>query len=349
MIAAAAAAALAWGAGGSLSGPASRPGDTAVARWKGGARAAVSITMDDGYASQWRSMPALLASRGFAGTFFVVTEWIEAEGLWPRWREVAEAGHEIGSHGHTHAPFTRLSPAQLAEEMAGSRRRIQEALGPAHGRTLAYPQSSASRSLAQAAARAGYEAARTGGTAFNPATPDDLFRVESLHPVSGTPLHEMNLWVDEIRSRGGWLVVGVHGIADPDRPSSPTQEGWEPIPLERYVAFVDHIAAAGSDLWVAPFGEVARYVRARDAAAAAAAGPVSAREIVVLLRGEEGGPPLTLETAVPDGWAEVRVETAGGGEAVLPARRDGGVRKVLYAAAAPARVRLTPAALAAVP
>ncbi|MGH9868734.1 MAG: polysaccharide deacetylase family protein [Candidatus Polarisedimenticolia bacterium] len=321
-------------------------GRTTPLRWKNGAQAAISVTMDDGYASQWRFMSSLLASRGFAGTFFIVTGWVDSEDHWARWKEVADAGHEIGSHGMTHKPLSGMKPSQLAAELEGSRRRIQERLGAAHGRTLAYPQSTATPELASAAARAGYDAARTGGIAYTPPTPDDFHRIPSLHPLTSTPLWEMNSWVDDIREKGGWLVVGVHGIADPDAPVSPTQEGWEAIPVERYVAFVDHMAAAGNEVWVAPFGQVARYIRGRDAVRASTRS-VSADALQISLNGPPGGTELTFETTVPASWAEVTV--TGGrkdDQAPRPTRPEKGARVVRFSAAPPASVVIRPTALA---
>ena len=318
------------------------PGRTIATPWKNGARATVSITMDDGYASQWRFMAPLLASRGFSGTFFIVTGWVDQENLWDRWREVAEAGHEIGSHGATHTPLTGLDPEGMRREMEESRRRIRDVLGPGHGRSFAYPQSSASPEMAKLAAEAGYEAARTGGVAFAPASPADLRLVPSLHPLASTPLWEMNSWVVDIRGKGGWLVIGVHGIAEPDRAASGTQQGWEPVPGERYVALIDHIAAAGDALWVAPFGDVARYIRARDKAGATVR-RATGDTIEIALEGEAAGPAITFETIVPADWAEVTVR-AGPAEAVSVARRQGAWRIARFDAAPPAIVTITPAA-----
>ncbi len=324
-------------------GAADPPGRTVVTPWKNGARAAVSITMDDGYASQWRFMAPLLASRGFGGTFFIVTDWVDRENLWDRWREVAEAGHEIGAHGATHAPLTGMDAQTMKREMEESRLRIRDVLGPDHGRSFAYPQSSASPEMAKAAADAGYEAARMGGVAFAPATPADLRLVPSLHPLSSTPLWEMNSWVDDIRGKGGWLVIGVHGIAEPGREATETQQGWEPVPGERYVALIDHIAAARDDLWVAPFGEVARYIRAR-AGAGATVRRATGKRIEIAVEGEPGGPALTFETIVPADWAEVTVRAGSQEPAVSVARRLGPSRTVRFEASPPAVVTILPAA-----
>src|SRR5262245_57605715 len=123
-------------------------GATRPSPWPHGAMAAVSITMDDGYANQWRVMAPMMEKRGFRGTFFVVTDWLDAEEQWPRWRAVAAHGHEIGSHGVTHRPLTALSDRMIADELQRSRAEIQAALGPAQGLSFAFPRSAANARLA---------------------------------------------------------------------------------------------------------------------------------------------------------------------------------------------------------
>lgn len=60
-------------------------------------------------------------------TFFVVGEVVEK---YPDLiREVAEAGHEIASHGHTHTPLFDLSPGAFREELELSATAIEDATG----------------------------------------------------------------------------------------------------------------------------------------------------------------------------------------------------------------------------
>ncbi|MCC6750237.1 MAG: polysaccharide deacetylase family protein [Deltaproteobacteria bacterium] len=321
------------------------PGDTQVLTWPDGARAAVSVTMDDGYANQWRYMAPLLASRGYRGTFFLITSWMDAENLWPAWQAVAAAGHEIGSHTVNHVGLTELDAAKVKEELETSRARIQKVIGPEHGRTFGFPFSKSSAATALAVEQAGYEAARTGGEKTNPDTPQTMFLVQSRHPLAATPLAEMNGWVDEVKKSGGWLVVGVHGVVDAVQRYPASHEGWEPVPLERYVAFVDHLAAAGSALWVAPFGEAARYVRARTGAGVKVLerGP---RQFVLEFVAPAASPPLSLRTELPETWAEVNVTGLGPALVVLSAPANAeGKRFVTYRARPPATVTIWAAAV----
>ena len=81
--------------------------------WPGGAKAAVSLTYDDGLNSQLDNVIPALNRFNLKATFFLVEENIE-----PRvkdWRAVGEAGHEIGNHT-VHHPCDLQSVSSAAFE-----------------------------------------------------------------------------------------------------------------------------------------------------------------------------------------------------------------------------------------
>lgn len=152
-----------------------------------------ALTFDDAYRSvRERALP-LLDSLGVPATVFAVAkfadsaaplttalgEWntgphaheLESMG-WDELRELAGRGWEIGSHTRTHPMLTRLTDAELADELAGSRAACEAGIGrPCL--SLAYPYGDFDARVAAAAAGAGYEQAATlfGG---RPAAPDPL-------------------------------------------------------------------------------------------------------------------------------------------------------------------------------
>lgn len=74
-----------------------------------------------------RTVLRLLERHGIRATFFVVGELAsEYPELIAR---IAEAGHELGSHGHTHTPLTELSPESFERELAASVDAIRAAAG----------------------------------------------------------------------------------------------------------------------------------------------------------------------------------------------------------------------------
>jgi peptidoglycan/xylan/chitin deacetylase (PgdA/CDA1 family) len=123
-----------------------------------GEGAGVVLTFDDGGASV-PDIAARLERRGWRGHFFMTTARIgmPAFATGDELRRLAAAGHDVGSHSHTHPSYMgRLSPAELAEEWTTSRRVLAEVLGEPP-RTAAVPGGFLSRAVLEQAERAGYE------------------------------------------------------------------------------------------------------------------------------------------------------------------------------------------------
>jgi peptidoglycan/xylan/chitin deacetylase (PgdA/CDA1 family) len=77
-----------------------------------------------------RLLPELLetlAAAGCRATFFVLGE--VAERLPRRIREIAAAGHEVGSHGHLHLPAGDRSPQDFVRDLARSKALLEDLVG----------------------------------------------------------------------------------------------------------------------------------------------------------------------------------------------------------------------------
>jgi peptidoglycan/xylan/chitin deacetylase (PgdA/CDA1 family) len=113
------------------------------------------VTFDDGQASVCEVAQRLLDKRGIKGMLYLVTDYV-ARGQTYRdarpqpacsWEQLARwlgAGHEIGSHTHTHVPLPEHPRDWVAEELERSRDAIQKRLSycPIH---FAYPYGSHDR------------------------------------------------------------------------------------------------------------------------------------------------------------------------------------------------------------
>jgi peptidoglycan/xylan/chitin deacetylase (PgdA/CDA1 family) len=73
--------------------------------WLGGARAAVSLTYDDGYDSQLENAAPVLDEFSLKATFFLTVQNMQAR--LEEWKFLAQKGHEVGNHTMTH-PCERL-------------------------------------------------------------------------------------------------------------------------------------------------------------------------------------------------------------------------------------------------
>lgn len=145
---------------------AARPGERVVA-----------ITFDDAFSSVASVAAPILETTGWPGTVFVSTDPmfkgtpmtpsispetyalhpIATATLTPRELQVlAEAGWEVGSHGRTHRPLSRLPDDELAEELGRSRADLEEVVGSCL--SISYPWGEVDGRVVAAARAAGYVA-----------------------------------------------------------------------------------------------------------------------------------------------------------------------------------------------
>ena len=88
--------------------------------------AVVTLGFDDQRVSQATAGP-LLAAQGFHGTFYVISQFIDAAGSHPESLNMAQlkslevAGNEIGGHTKTHPDLVRLTAAQRNTEICDGR------------------------------------------------------------------------------------------------------------------------------------------------------------------------------------------------------------------------------------
>jgi peptidoglycan/xylan/chitin deacetylase (PgdA/CDA1 family) len=118
---------------------------------------------------------------------------------WEHIRELAAEGHEIGSHSLTHPLLPQCSDAEITEEVAGSRRALQEKTGAAID-SLCYPNGDHDDRCVRAAEQAGYTWAVTTRWGVNSAPPDrfrlrrcdmDVGRIQS---TFGSPSRALLAW-----------------------------------------------------------------------------------------------------------------------------------------------------------
>lgn len=99
----------------------------------------VVLTFDDGYKDFFRTAVPILNALNFSATVFILAGLIGSFGRWRRkelqssvlldWDEIhgaINAEHEIGSHGLYHPKYSRLSKEELKQEIAGSKKIIEE-------------------------------------------------------------------------------------------------------------------------------------------------------------------------------------------------------------------------------
>ena len=143
-----------------------------------GERGRLHVTFDDAYRSVWSLVPAL-ERFGVRATVFACSAYAddgrsldipelaeenaahpgESETMdWDALRELADRGHEIGSHTVTHPHLTELSDGDLDRELRESRERIATELRRPC-RFVSYPYGDEDERVQRSARAVGYDAA----------------------------------------------------------------------------------------------------------------------------------------------------------------------------------------------
>ncbi|MGQ9680978.1 MAG: polysaccharide deacetylase family protein [Anaerolineae bacterium] len=120
----------------------------------------VALTFDDGHESAFRNAVPVLQAHGATATFFITPCYVDGAGYVSaaQVRQLVQAGFTIGDHGYCHRTVAHLSAAGYYQELAQSRRRLEELSG-APVRLFAYPYGLYSRTAMEQVAALGHAAA----------------------------------------------------------------------------------------------------------------------------------------------------------------------------------------------
>jgi hypothetical protein len=239
--------------------------------WPVGKRAAVSLSFDDGRASQMDAGLPVLNTLGLKVTFYVVPSAIEKRQT--AWRAAAQAGHEIGNHSLKHActgnfawsrdkALEDYSLSELDAELEQAGVDIKRLTG-VMPRSFAYPcgQTFVGRGVATSSyvplisKRFGSGRLWLGETANDPAFVD----LSQVHGVAmdDKELPALRAMLDGTVDQGRWLVLAGHDIGG--------QAGQYSTRVSLLKDLAAYLGAAERGIWVAPVGEVADWIAAERA------------------------------------------------------------------------------------
>jgi glycosyltransferase involved in cell wall biosynthesis len=134
----------------------------------------VVITIDDGYADNLEVAAPILARHGLRATLFLVSRRLGDANDWDseppiggrplmsaeQAMEMGGHGHELGAHTRTHCSLPDAGDDEMLEQVGGSRRDLEAALGVAVT-TFAYPYGRHDERAVEAVASAGFAGACT--------------------------------------------------------------------------------------------------------------------------------------------------------------------------------------------
>src|SRR6201995_1896548 len=180
-------------------------------------------------------------------------------------RDAAE-GYEIPSHSITHATMPGLDEANIRYELEKSKEEIKNHLGDKYTFSVEVPYGYEDDRVMQIAYKI-YPALRNrmpepflkeiDRAGKELPHPNDRDYVQwQRGPLHKTSLVLMKSWIDTTYSnKDTWLVLIFHGI---------DSLGWEPTPIPKLEEYFKYIKDREDKLWIATFGDVARYIRERE-------------------------------------------------------------------------------------
>ncbi len=118
----------------------------------------VVFTFDDGGESFLTKAAPLLEQYGFKGVFFISTKYIGTQGFLTKEqvKALAEKGHAVGSHSHTHPEiFTKLSKEEIHEEWQKSFEILKDILRE-QDYPMSIPNGYASKTIMEEAIKCGF-------------------------------------------------------------------------------------------------------------------------------------------------------------------------------------------------
>jgi peptidoglycan/xylan/chitin deacetylase (PgdA/CDA1 family) len=241
-------------------------------------RGMVSITLDDGWPSQFTAARPALNARGIPATYFLVTEGIRNG--WagymtvPQIQTIIAEGNEIGAHTMTHRDLTTLSAAEAETELRDSQAWLKTQFSLQAVPSFASPYGAYNASVL-ATVRQYYGSHRTvnGGQNFKDSNILQL-RAHDVH--SGVSVATVRSWIDTAAADGSWLILTFH-------------------------QFVTGTPGQSTEINLADFEAILDYVQTKNLQ------PVTVAQGVAMMDGNTGdtsGNTIVYDDATGDGFAD---------------------------------------------
>ena len=241
--------------------------------WPEGTQAAVSLSFDDGRASQVDTGTALLNRYGVKATFYVVPSAVEErlEG----WQQAVASGHEIGNHSLVHPCSGNFIWSQskaledytiekMRQELTTANERVHELLGVTP-QVFAYPcghtfvgRGRYTQSYVPVVAELFSSGRRWLDEMPNDPTFCDPAQLTGIE-MDGKDFEEIRALLEEAKQQGAWVVLAGHEMG---------VSGRQTTRLAMLDKLMQYVQDPANSLWTAPVGTVTQYVKEHSASVA---------------------------------------------------------------------------------
>jgi len=312
-------------------------GNTYVTRWADDRMSAFTFSFDDGLKSQYDNARGILNNYNFKGSFFILPPYLTDSlpgiwryGTWYMFQELANDGHEIGSHTLNHPDLTTLPPGDTSTpntihyELYQSLNKIYQKIENNYCISLAYPYGT-HNNLVDSISALYYDGARSIGEDPNSwsMSGSEWFGLKSYGVTFDNPrnsinddLDELNNfegWIDQSIQNGTWAIQLVHEVVPYSELPGIIDSTYYPIGNEWLSMLCDWIKEKSNnrEVWVENMGNVMRYMKERDSYSYNILTQTNSLIEINLTDPLDDvifNYPLSAYISVPEDWQYVRVE-----------------------------------------
>lgn len=238
--------------------------DVEIATWSGFRKGAASFTFDDGAPSHVTDAGPMFKKYGYKATFNVVVNW---NPNWSGFQGLADEGHEIASHSNSHGN-------NMSGEEASSKKTIEGKIKQKYGIiTVAYPNCNVPN---ESAVLQNYIVGRICNGSWKGMAdemgkdgPSNWAQVPATMTGSEGQLKSTNDFtgrMQKVIQSNGWAAFLTHGFQGKQNGNA----NYSPTDINAIDEALKWAQQNDKDIWVAPMGHVAMYLKERKASKAEA-------------------------------------------------------------------------------
>ena len=238
--------------------------DVEIATWSGFRKGAASFTFDDGAPSHVTDAGPMFKKYGYKATFNVVVNW---NPNWSGFQGLADEGHEIASHSNSHGN-------NMSGEEASSKKSIEGKINQKYGViTVAYPNCNVPN---ESAVLQNYIVGRICNGSWKGMNdemgkdgPSNWAQVPATMTGAEGQLKSTNDFtgrMQKVIQSNGWAAFLTHGFQGKNNGNA----NYSPTDINAIDGALKWAQQNDKDIWVAPMGHVAMYLKERKASKAQA-------------------------------------------------------------------------------
>ena len=237
-----------------------------IGTWAGFRKGAASFTFDDGAPSHVTDAGPMFKKYGYKATFNVVVNW---NPNWSGFQGLADEGHEIASHSNSHGN-------NMSGEEASSKKTIEGKIKQKYGIiTVAYPNCNVPN---ESAVLQNYIVGRICNGSWKGMAdemgkdgPSNWAQVPATMTGAEGQLKSTNDFtgrMQKVIQSNGWAAFLTHGFQGKQNGNA----NYSPTDINAIDGALKWAQQNDKDIWVAPMGHVAMYIKERKASKVEASG-----------------------------------------------------------------------------